>query len=101
MYVEEHRWRQLQISNTVTLKIQLYGFLLRSECPEHGKSGVRSGATQEHVGTDYGTTESATVQVQDLASTYMLRPRPRTGCPDFGVMISERKSVTECDGTEL
>ena len=28
---------------------------------------------------------NATVEGQDLASTYVLRPHPRTGCPDFGM----------------
>ena len=32
-------------------------------------------------------------RVQDLASTYGLRPRPRTGCPDFGI---GGKGLEEC-----
>ena len=46
---------------------------------------------------------------QDLASTYVLCPHPRTGCPDFGMdrkgvmgwSVMER-GVTEqrCDGAE-
>ena len=47
---------------------------------------------------------------QDLASTYVLRPRPRTGCPDFrmdqkGVMGRSvmEQGVTEqrCDRAEV
>ena len=46
---------------------------------------------------------------QDLASTYVLCPRPRTGCPDFGMDQKGvmGQSVTEwgvmewrCDGAE-
>ena len=47
---------------------------------------------------------------QDLASTYVLCPRPRTGCPDFGMDWKGvmGQSVTEwgvteqrCDGAEV
>ena len=46
---------------------------------------------------------------QDLASTYVLCPRPRTGCPDFGMDQKDvmgwsvmEQGVTEqrCDGPE-
>ena len=39
---------------------------------------------------DFQDHRNATVEGQDLASTYVLRPHPRTGCPDFGM---GRKSV--------
>ena len=32
---------------------------------------------------DFQDHRNATVEGQDLASTYVLCPRPRTGCPDF------------------
>ena len=32
---------------------------------------------------DFQDHGNATVEGQDLASTYVLHPRPRTGCPDF------------------
>ena len=32
---------------------------------------------------DFWDHRNATVEGQDLASTYVLHPRPRTGCPDF------------------
>ena len=38
--------------------------------------------TEEHW-KDFWDHGNATVEGQDLASTYVLRPRPRTGCPDF------------------
>ena len=34
---------------------------------------------------DFRDHGNATVEGQDLASTYVLRPCPRTGCPDFGM----------------
>ena len=34
---------------------------------------------------DFQDHRNATVEGQDLASTYVLCPRPRTGCPDFGM----------------
>ena len=51
---------------------------------------------------DFQDHGNATVEGQDLASTYVLRPCPRTGCPDFrmdwkGVM---GRSVTERGVTE-
>ena len=52
---------------------------------------------------DFQDNENATVEGQDLASTYVLCPHPRTGCPDFrmgqkGVM---GWSVMEWGVTEL
>ena len=34
---------------------------------------------------DFWDHRNATVEGQDLASTYVLHPHPRTGCPDFGM----------------
>ena len=34
---------------------------------------------------DFRDHGNATVEGQDLASSYVLCPRPRTGCPDFGM----------------
>ena len=34
---------------------------------------------------DFRDHGNATVEGQDLASTYVLHPCPRTGCPDFGM----------------
>ena len=45
---------------------------------------------------------NATVEGQDLASTYVLCPRSRTGCPDFGMGWKGvmGRSVTEWGVTE-
>ena len=58
---------------------------------------------------DFWDHGNATVEGQDLASTYVLCPRPRTGCPDFGMGQKDvmgqgvtEQGVTEwrCDGAE-
>ena len=58
---------------------------------------------------DFQDHGNATVEGQDLASTYVLHPHPRTGCPNFrmgwkGVMGQSvmEQGVTEwrCDGVE-
>ena len=64
-----------------------------------GKIQKRSGATLRHVRRIFWDHGNATVEGQDLASTYVLCPRPRTGCPDFGM---DQIGVTEqrCDRAE-
>ena len=48
---------------------------------------------------DFWNHGNATVEGQDLASTYVLHPQPRTGCPDFGMgwegVMGWSVSVTE------
>ena len=46
---------------------------------------------------DFWDHGNATVEGQDLASTYVLCPCPRTGCPDFGMGLKDvmSQSVTE------
>ena len=89
-----------------------------AEIPDHGKfrKAERSytEALREQV---YGATEMClSMQGQDLALAYMyvLRPCPRTGCPDFGWKVESRMQnvgegmqrrgggcdVTRCDRTE-
>ena len=87
-----------------------------AEIPDHGKfqKAERSytEALREQV---YGATEMClSMQGQDLASTYVLRPHPRTGCPDFGQKMESGQwnvgegmqrwgrgcDVTGCDRTE-
>ena len=46
---------------------------------------------------DFWDHRNATVEGQDLASTYVLCPHPRTGCPDFGM---DRKGVMGWSVTE-
>ena len=55
-------------------------------------------AYQKHF-RDHG---NATVEGQDLASTYVLCPHPRTGCPDFRMGWKDvmGQSVTEQGVTE-
>ena len=53
---------------------------------------------------DFWACRNATVEGQDLASTYVLHPCPRTGCPDFrmgwkGVM--GQSDGVGCDRVEV
>ena len=58
---------------------------------------------------DFRDHRNATVEGQDLASTYVLHPHPRTGCPDFGMgwkgvmgqsVTEQGMTVWRCDGVE-
>ena len=56
-----------------------------------------SRATLRHIGRIFLDHRNATVEGWDLASTYVLHPCPRTGCPDFGM---DRKGVMGQSVTE-
>ena len=53
---------------------------------------------------DFWDHGNATVEGQDLASTYVLHPCPRTGCPDFGMgwkgVMGQSVMEGRCDGAE-
>ena len=58
---------------------------------------------------DFQDHRNATVEGRDLASTYVLCPCPRTGCPDFGMgwkgvmgwrVMEQGVMEQRCDGAE-
>ena len=64
-----------------------------------------SGSYTEACWKDFRDHGNATVEGQDLASTYVLCPCPRTGCPDFGMdqkgVMGQSVMEQRCDGAEV